>query len=99
MSGKLLKKYSAVEGGFSYVGAVAAFLVVTVIYSFAVGALEEGSAVYEVVSFLFNILIQLCFLVAALLPARNLGSRMTYTSCGCPDCGRAAAPPRGSTAV
>ena len=58
MSGKLLKKYSAVEGGFSYVGAVAAFLVVTVIYSFAVGALEEGSAVYEVVSFLFNILIQ-----------------------------------------
>ena len=79
MSGKLLKKYSAVEGGFSYVGAVAAFLVVTVIYSFAVGALEEGSAVYEVVSFLFNILIQLCFFAAALLPARNLGSRMTYT--------------------
>ena len=78
MKQRLLKRYSAVEGGFSYVTAVVAFLVMTLIYSAVMGGLEEGTAGYDVVGFLLNTLIQFCFLIAALQPARVLGSRHTY---------------------
>ncbi len=78
MKPRLLKRYSAVEGGFSYVTAVVAFLIMTLIYLAVMSRFEEGTAGYDVVSFLLNSLIQLCFLIAALQPARVLGSRPTY---------------------
>lgn len=78
---KLLKRYSAVEGGFSFLGAVLASLILSVIVSLIAqkADVKSGTDAYVVLNFCAGLAVQGCFLAAAFLPAKALGSRPTYT--------------------
>lgn len=72
---KMAKRGSAVEGGFSYIGAVAVMLVISLI----VGVLPtESDAGRSTASFVATAVMQLCFLLAAVLPHILMRSRPTY---------------------
>lgn len=77
MKSKLLNRYTAVEGGCSYFGAVAAYALITLIFGLLNGMLEGGTGAL-LLSFAANILIQGCFLAAALIPAKGFHSRITH---------------------
>lgn len=77
MKDKLLNKYTAVEGSASYLIAVLAFLVISLIFGLinnAVGTVT-GSAIVGLFS---SLVIQACFVVASLVPSKIFHSRMTY---------------------
>ena len=79
MTAQEKKRYSAVEGGFSFLGAILAYVVVSVVASFVMGGIEDGSTGKTLAEFFFGLAIQTVMITAALLPARLLGSRMTYS--------------------
>ena len=72
-----VRRGSAVEGGFSYIGAVVAMLLVSVV----IGVLPFGSegTAAEAVSFVGTAAVQLCFLLASVIPYKCTRSRPRYT--------------------
>ncbi len=74
--GKMLKKCTAVEGGFSYLGAVAAYLVIMFVFSLI--AYASGGAIGKIGDYIATLLLQICFLLAAVLPFKAMNSRPTY---------------------
>ena len=75
-SGKMLKKCTAVEGGFSYLGAVAAYLVIMFVLALISYAADGADLTY--VNYAATVLLQICFLLAAVLPFVAMRSRPTY---------------------
>lgn len=69
------------EGGFSFLGAVLASLVLSVIVSLIAqkADIKSGTDAYLVLNFVAGLAVQGCFLLMAFLPAKALGSRPTYT--------------------
>lgn len=74
--GRLVRRGSAVEGGFSYIGAVAALLVLSVIAGLIPA--ETETAKY-IASYITTIALQICFLLAAFIPYRLTRSQPRYS--------------------
>lgn len=75
-SGKMLKKCTAVEGGFSYLGAVAAYLAIMFVLALVNYATEDADM--TIIGYSATILLQVCFFLAAALPFKAMRSRPTY---------------------
>ena len=73
--GRMLRRGSAVEGGFSYAGAVAALLLVSVVAGLIPAATDFAR---DMVSYIATVLLQACFLLAAVIPYRSTRSCPKY---------------------
>lgn len=67
------------EGGFSFLGAIILFLIIQVFFSMIVRRTSGSPNALVIVNFVAGLVIQLAFFAAAFLPAKVLGSRLTYT--------------------
>lgn len=74
--GRMLKRCTAVEGGFSYIGAVAAYMLILFVFSLIGHA--SGGAGGKLLDYFATILLQICFLLAATIPFKAMHSRPTY---------------------
>lgn len=70
----LIRRGSAVEGGFAYAGAVVAFLLVSLVASL-IPAGEHA----DLVSYIATAVLQVCFFLAAFIPYKAMRSRPRYT--------------------
>ena len=75
---KLLKRFSAMEGSFSFFFAVIIYLIVSVLFGLIAKGVDAASEARLVLNFIAGLVVQAGFLASALLPARVLGSRLTY---------------------
>ena len=76
MTDRMVRRGSAVEGGFSYGGAVVAMLIISVVMSLL--PFERGSAARVAASYIGTVLLQLCFLLAAIIPYKGTRARPRY---------------------